>query len=222
MEIRPTIYIGYDSPHPEGYIACKNSITYHSGEIKIKPLILSDLSYLIPDKTDGSTEFTYTRFLVPYLNNFTGVAIFCDSDFIFLDSIQNLLECIDVSLPVNVVQHKDYTPKSGIKMNNKQQSHYPRKNWSSLIVWNCDHILNRQYLTPENINNTSPSSLHRFKWIDDSLIGNIDRSWNWLVGYYNETSIDQPRALHYTDGGPWLDRYKHCEYSDIWYKYYNI
>ena len=212
-----TVYIGYDSPYPEAYQACANSIRRNSN-IEIKPLILQDLKYLLPSKNDGTTEFTYTRFLVPHLNNYSDYAIFCDSDFIFLNNIEELLDEIDITKPVSVVQHKDYTPKSNIKMDNKQQTSYPRKNWSSLIFWNCSHKLNKNFLTPGLVNAYSPSTLHRFSWIPDNQIGNIDKAWNWLIGYYKGT----PKALHYTDGGPWLEEYKDCEYSSKWHECINI
>lgn len=221
MVASTTVYIGYDSSHPEAYQACFNSIRKQSN-ITIKPLRLSKLKHLIPSKIDGSTEFTYTRFLVPYLNSFSDYAIFCDCDFIFLDNIEDLINEIDVTKPVSVVQHKDYTPKSSTKMDNKQQVAYPRKNWSSLIFWNCSHKLNKLFLTPNLIDGYKPSTLHRFKWLNDIEIGNIDKSWNWLVGYYKEVQNDTPKALHYTDGGPWLEEYKDCEYSSKWYECINI
>ena len=216
-----TVYIGYDSPYPEAYQACANSIRRNSN-IEIKPLILQDLRHLIPSKKDGTTEFTYTRFLVPYLNNYSDYAIFCDSDFIFLNNIEELINDIDISKPVSVVQHKDYTPKKDIKMDNKQQTTYPRKNWSSLIFWNCSHKMNKLFLTPGLVNSYTPSTLHRFNWLQDNQIGNIDKAWNWLVGYYKKNKESSPKALHFTDGGPWLEKYKNSEYSSKWYECINI
>lgn len=216
-----TVYIGYDSPYPEAYQACANSIRRNSN-IEIKPLILQDLRHLIPSKKDGTTEFTYTRFLVPYLNNYSDYAIFCDSDFIFLNNIEELINEIDISKPVSVVQHKDYTPKKDIKMDNKQQTAYPRKNWSSLIFWNCSHKMNKLFLTPGLVNSYAPSTLHRFNWLHDNQIGNIDKAWNWLVGYYKKNKESSPKALHFTDGGPWLEEYKNSEYSSKWYECINI
>jgi hypothetical protein len=99
-------------------------------------------------------------------------------------------------------------------MDNKTQYLYPRKNWSSLILFNCEHILNKNI----DVNNMEPSYLHQFKWLNDYHIGSIDIAWNHLVGYYTGT----PKALHYTDGGPWFDNYKDTEYNTLWNKEYEI
>jgi hypothetical protein len=103
-------------------------------------------------------------------------------------------------------------------MGNKKQSIYPRKNWSSLIIFNNEHPKNKT-LNPQTINNQSGAFLHRFKWLEDSEIGDIPIEWNWLVGYYKEKGSFIPKALHFTDGGPWLEEYKDCEFSKVWLDY---
>ena len=101
-------------------------------------------------------------------------------------------------------------------MDGQLQVNYPRKNWSSLILWNCNHPSNKN-LNVETVNKLSPQELHRFTWLKDDEIGELPLEWNWLVGWYKEGN---PKALHYTEGGPWFENYRDCEYSEIWKKYF--
>jgi len=144
--------------------------------------------------------------------------LFVDCDFIFLEDPAQLLKGLTNDKAVYVVKHPDYHPRSNIKMDNKIQSKYPRKNWSSFIFWNCDHVKCKA-ITPDVVNTQTPAYLHRFTWLDDKEIGSLSIQWNWLVGYYQASDRFKPKALHYTDGGPWFDAYKDCEYSDIYYKF---
>jgi len=121
---------------------------------------------------------------------------------------------------VMVCKH-DYKPQNNTKMDGCQQTQYPRKNWSSLILWNCSHPANKK-LTPDIINTQTGKYLHRFEWLTDSEIGSIPTTWNWLVGWYKEPRDGTPKALHYTEGGPWFDQYKDCEYADVWNKYHEM
>jgi hypothetical protein len=154
------------------------------------------------------------------LNNFNGTCLFCDCDFVFLKDPNLLLE-YKSNFPISVVKHKDYIPKSEIKMDGKVQSTYPRKNWSSLILWDCSHSSNLK-LMPDVVNTCDAKYLHRFEWLSDDEIGELPYNWNWLVGYYEETDLNKPYALHYTDGGPWFEEYKNCEYSEIYIKYRDL
>lgn len=181
------IVVGYDEEFEVAYHKCRRSIGH-----PVDPTP----NFLITRPNDGSTKFTYSRFAVPYL--YDGWVIFCDCDFIFLDDIKSLFNLKDDRYAVMVCKHPDYIPKTKIKMRNRKQSTYPRKNWSSLILWNCDHKSN-EILTPELINSIEPSFLHQFKWLDDKEIGSVPLEWNTLVGYYHFTA---PKALHYTDGTP--------------------
>jgi hypothetical protein len=113
-----------------------------------------------------------------------------------------------------VVKHH-YTPKSAVKMNDKVQTTYPKKNWSSLVLWNCEHPANK-ILTPALVNTASSAYLHQFKWLKDSDIGELDKTWNWLAGYYTG---ETPKAIHYTDGGPWLGIAG--EHSEEWLEFLN-
>ncbi len=216
------IFIGYDSREVDAYNACVNSVLDNSkANYNIIPLKLSTLSELgvYTRNTDpySSTEFSFSRFLVPYLCNYNGWAVFCDCDFIFLKDLEELLHFRDDKYAVMCVQH-NYTPTSTVKMDGKSQHLYPRKNWSSLVLWNSSHPSNRQ-VTPELVNEQTGQFLHRFTWLEDHEIGSIPLEWNWLVGWYKEPQDGKPKALHFTEGGPWFEDYKDCEYSDVYYKY---
>ena len=102
-------------------------------------------------------------------------------------------------------------------MDGQIQLQYPRKNWSSMVLWNCGHPKNKT-LTPELLNKETGKYLHRFSWLDDSEIGNLPPIYNWLVGWYKEPKDGVPKILHYTEGGPWFDNYRFCEYHELWKK----
>jgi len=204
------IFIGYDSRQKEAYEVCRWSMLKQNPNLEIYPLIKDKLPSI--SHVDGSTEFTYTRFLVPHIENYQGWALFCDCDFLWLCDPLELLKYADNEHAVHVVKHKEYTVKSSVKMDGVAQSNYPRKNWSSLILWNCAHRDNR-LMTPMIIRNSTPSWLHRFSWLHNNSIGELPIEYNWLVGYYTDGS---PKALHYTDGGPWFPQYKDCEYANLW------
>lgn len=184
------IYVGYDDNYQRQYDVCVASIKKHK-EIPIEKTPNS----LITRSQDGATQFTYSRFLIPYISNFEGWAVFCDSDFIFIEDPTELFEFIDETKAVSVVQHDPYVV-SGVKMNGKPNVYYPRKNWSSLILWNCAHADNR-ILTPEYINRAIPANLHRFQWLSDDKIGSLPKEWNVLIGHH---STKAARALHFTNG----------------------
>jgi len=215
------IYIGWDAREIIAYDVAKYSLERHSSvKIEVIPLILKDLTeqglMTRPWDPVQSTEFTYTRFLVPHLAGYSGWAMFVDSDFLYTSDIKKLIDQIDDRYAIMCVQH-DYQPKCTVKMDGKVQTSYPRKNWSSMILFNCGHPANKA-VTPELVNKETGAYLHRFTWIqDDALIGNIDYTWNFLVGWYNKPEDGTiPAALHYTLGGPWFDEYKNCEFSDLW------
>jgi lipopolysaccharide biosynthesis glycosyltransferase len=211
------VYIGYDTSQDIAYQVCKSSILKYTN-VEIIPLVQQKLReqgiYTREVDPLSSTEFTFTRFLVPYLNGYKDWAIFVDSDFLFTDDISNLFKIANDEFAVMVVKH-NYNPESGIKMNNKKQFPYPRKNWSSLILWNCGHPSNIK-LSTQIVNEKSGSYLHRFNWLNDNEIGEIDLRWNWLVNWYTDSGGIIPKAIHYTEGGPWLENYKNCEYADLW------
>ena len=215
------IYVGYDSKEDIAYRVCKYSILKRSrSDIKITSLKLYELVAKNLYKRDidplASTEFTYSRFLVPALNNYNGWAIFCDCDFIFFEDISNILLDIDQSKAVYCVQH-DYTPKEKHKMDGQKQTIYPRKNWSSFILFNCSHPSNKK-LSVDLVNSETGSFLHQFKWLEDNEIGSLDERWNWLEGWTSSHNDKKPYAVHYTRGGPWFDEWQDVEFASEWTK----
>ena len=215
------VYVGYDTREDIAYQVCEHSIKRRNGEteviaLKQKELREQGLYTREPDKL-ASTEFTFTRFFVPHLNNYKGWAVFCDLDFVWKVPSKELEQYCDDSKAVVCVQH-DYKPEDGsIKMDGQIQLQYPRKNWSSMVLWNCEHPKNK-ILTPEFLNKQTPKFLHRFSWLEDSEIGSLPHEYNWLVGWYKEPQDGKPKILHYTEGGPWFDGYRDCEYADDWKK----
>jgi hypothetical protein len=215
------IYIGYDSREKIAAEVCKYSIKKNTKKkINIKYLKLDSLRkqnlYKRKDDKLSSTEFTFSRFLVPILNKYKGWAIFCDCDFLWLKNIEELLKLKNDKYAVMCVKH-NYKPLNKTKMDGKVQLHYPRKNWSSLILWNCGHPANRR-LNLNMVNSESGKFLHRFGWLKNNLIGTINKDWNWLVGWYKEPRDGVPKALHFTEGGPWFKNYKNIDYANLWLK----
>jgi len=209
------IYIGYDSKHPIASKVCEYSLRKHSKDLDIELLKLSDLEQLYwREYKDQSTEFTYTRFLVPYLQDYNGWALFCDDDFLFLKDVKKIFDLADDKYAVMCCQH-DYTPRAITKMLGKKQIPYKRKNWSSLMLINCGHESVKK-LDLSTVSEQSGKYLHQFEWLKPHEIGSIPRHWNWLVNWYKENDEDKPSALHFTEGGPWI---VDSEYKDLWLKY---
>ena len=201
-------FIGYDSKEDIAYRVCKQSLLNNStSKIKVKSLKLYELIaknfYTRAVDPLASTEFTYSRFLIPALMNYKGWAIFCDCDFLFFKDINLLFDSIEGDKAVYCVKH-DYKPKEKHKMDGQQQTIYPRKNWSSFIVYNCEHPSNKK-LTVDLVNSQTGSFLHQFKWLNDNEIGSLDERWNWLEGWSSKNNKKEPYAVHYTRGGPWFD-----------------
>jgi len=215
------IFVGYDIREDIAYQVCEHSIYKHQPNAEVLALKQRELrdSGIYTRSIDplSSTEFTFTRFLVPYLADYKGWAVFVDCDVVFVDDVKKLFDQADDRYAVMVVKH-DYTPKEGIKMDGCKQLPYPRKNWSSMILWNCGHPANKQ-ITPEIVNSQTGQYLHRFQWLDDSEIGALDPEWNWLAGWYQEPQDGIPKAIHYTEGGPWFKEYRRCDYHKIWKQY---
>ena len=209
------IYIGYEEREHEAYEVCKHTIKrFDSNLINVIKLRSQDIpQYERNWGEPQSTDFTFTRFWVPYLSMFKGYSIFVDCDFLFLDDVQKLTEYINPDLAVSVVQHPSYEPHTDIKMDGVAQHRSFRKNWASLMVFNNEHPSNK-VLTPDYLNNHKPGiDFHHFKWLKDEEIGSIPLEWNCLDGYYD---LKYPNAIHYTVGGPWFDDYKETQFSSLW------
>jgi lipopolysaccharide biosynthesis glycosyltransferase len=217
------IFVGYDTREDIAYQVCKHSIESLCPTAEVIPLkqneLRNDKLYWRGEDKLASTEFTFTRFLIPHLMNYNGWALFIDSDIVFTENVKNLFDLADDKYAVMCAQH-DYTPKPGTKMDGQVQTQYPRKNWSSVVLWNCGHPSN-QAVTIDSVNNPNYDGkyFHRFSWLKDEEVGQISHEWNWLVDWYQEPEDGTPRALHYTEGGPWIENYRHCDYGDVWKKY---
>jgi lipopolysaccharide biosynthesis glycosyltransferase len=212
------IYVGYDSREDIAWQICRHSILRHSPEemaiYPLKQASLRELGLYTRSTDNASTEFSLTRFLTPYLAAHNGWSIFVDCDFLFTTDITDILDGVDRSKAVYVVKH-DYTPANKIKMDAQVQTVYPRKNWSSFILFNNAHPLVKA-LTPEIVNSQTPAFLHRFSWIpDDELIGELPLTWNFLVGEYPRPNV-VPNSIHYTNGGPWFADWQDVDYADLW------
>ena len=212
------VFVGYDPREDIAYQVCKHSILTKQPNADVRPLVQKELRdagwYKRPVDKLASTEFTFTRFLVPELANFKGWAVFMDCDMILTTDIKELFDQADDKYAVMCVQH-DYTPKEGMKMDGQKQTAYPRKNWSSVILFNCGHPANAR-LTQDMVNDPELNGayFHRFSWLDDSVIGKLDHTWNYLVGVYDD--IEKPKLIHYTEGGPWFENYRHCNSHELW------
>jgi len=212
------IHIGYDEVEPVAWHTLSHSIIKHATiPISINPVEIRHFQKFFHRKRDPkqSNSFSFNRFCVPYLNNYNGYAVFMDCDMLLRCDIKELLSVIDEQpgKAVYVVKH-DYEPSEKVKYLNTVQYADPRKNWSSFVLWNCNHPSNK--VVDQNFfNSASGLELHRFTWLDDDEIGELPVQWNWLVGDY----IDPPKDVknvHWTNGGPYFNEYKNCDFSEDW------
>ena len=215
------VFIGYDSKETIAYHVLAHSILRHaSGPIAITPLVQPQLRkaglYTRERGKTESTEFSMTRFLVPYLSHFEGYSIFLDCDMLCQSDIYEMSELARQDEPRAVwcAQH-DYMPSTKIKFLGQQQTIYPRKNWSSAMVFDNAKC----QLMPDYVNRATGLELHRMLWAGgDDQIGSLPLSWNWLVGEYEPRP--DAKMLHYTLGTPCFADYATCEHSDLWWMEY--
>lgn len=209
------VMIGYDAVESVAYHTLVQSIMEHTSEpVSITPIKLSMLPMYTRERDPKqSNEFSFTRFLVPYLCNYEGHALFMDCDMLFRTDVSELWDLIDESKSVQVVKH-DYTPKTQVKFLGAIQYQYPRKNWSSVMLFNCGHEHCKR-LTPDYVNKTTGLNLHRFHWTHEDYIGSLPVEWNHLVGEYHENP--DAKIVHWTIGGPYFDDYMDVEFSDEWF-----
>ncbi len=210
------IYIGYDSKEVVAFhVLCHSLMTTATVPISIYPLMQDQLRamgvYTRERGATESTEFSLTRFLVPYLSRFQGLALFMDCDMLARADINDLVMYRQTKdKAVWVCQH-EYEPQSRTKFLGQVQTRYPRKNWSSVMLFNCEKCT---ALTPEYVNTASGLDLHRFNWLKDEQIGALDLAWNWLVSEYSKN--DAAKLVHFTLGGPWFPEYAQVDYADEW------
>lgn len=229
-----SIWIGFDPREADAFAVCRDSIRQHlTQKLPISGLVLDDLResgmYARPTQSRKgfdrpvlwdeisdapmSTEFAISRFLIGHLAK-TGYALFMDCDVLARANVARLFEICerDPDKAVWCVKHQ-HNPSPGLKMDGQPQTQYSRKNWSSVMVWRTEHPKNRA-LSLEMINTLPGRDLHRFSWLDDDDIGELDLEWNWLVGY--SPPVMSPKLVHFTSGGPWLSGFEHVAFADEW------
>ena len=209
------VFVGYDPREAVAYHTCVNSIIRNASKpVAIIPVALNLFRDYEETHTDGSNHFIYTRFLVPHLMDYEGWAIFIDGDMIVRGDIAELWELRNSYMDVMVVKH-DYQTRMPVKYLGAKNEDYPRKNWSSVILWNCNSFPNRQ-LTPAFVQHATGSELHRFSWLDDNRIGELPPEWNWLPDEYGINR--DAKLLHYTLGTPCFQEFADTPQGDEWHR----
>jgi len=208
------IFIGYDGVETVAYHTLVQSIIENcSVPVSITPVKQSLLPmYTRVRDPKQSNEFSFTRFLVPHLCDYEGPALFMDCDMLFRADPKELFDLFDPSKSVQVVKH-NYTPKTQVKYLGTIQYPYPRKNWSSVMLFNCGHDHCKR-LSPDYINTAEGLALHRFHWTHEDCIGELPVEWNHLVGEYEENP--DVKNVHWTLSGPWFNESRGVEFSDEW------
>jgi hypothetical protein len=209
------VFIGFDSKEVVAYhTLCQSIIEHSSIPVSFTPIALSNLRGIFTRERNQlqSTEFSFSRFLAPYLSDYQGWSLFLDCDMLFRRDIAELWSLRDDRYAVMCCKH-DYTPKEDVKFLGQVQTKYEKKNWSSVILFNCPRCT---ALTPEYVNTATGLELHQFKWLkSDDEIGSLPLSWNHLVGVYD---FDPAAAnVHFTEGGPYFTDYAQVDYAGEWF-----
>ena len=211
------VFLGYDSREAAAFHVAAHSIHRHSSQpVRIAPLLLSQLQSVFQPPRDPkqSTDFSFSRFLVPHLCDYQGWAIFADCDILARDDIAKLWELRDDRYAVMRVKH-DYVPAESTKFLGHEQTKYAKKNWSSVILFNNARC---QALTLDYVDQASGLALHRFEWLgNDELIGELPAGWNHLVDYNSSAAGRAAENLHYTSGGPWFENCRQCGFAAEWW-----
>ena len=211
------VFIGYDPREAIAYHTLAHSILRRSSiPVTIAPVMQSQLKglYTRGRGPTESTEFSLTRFLVPALSQFRGWSLFMDCDMLCRADIAELAAHAERApdKAVLVCKH-DYTPGPKRKFLNQVQTVYPRKNWSSVMLFNNARCAG---LTADYVNRATGLELQRFSWLRDEEIGDLPLEWNWLVGEYQRNP--DAKIVHFTIGGPYFDEYRSCDYADEWFE----
>ena len=211
------VFIGFDEGEKVSYHILSESIRRQSSvPVSITPLCLSNLpEFKRKLQPNQSTEFAFSRFLVPYLSEYKGWSLFLDCDMMFRDNIKNLWDMIDENKSIMCCKH-DYTPKQNVKFRGAKNEPFPKKNWSSFMLMNNERC---KMLTKEFVETATGLELHQFKWTHEENVGELPLEWNWLVGEYDYNK--NAKNVHWTLGGPYFKDYKNSEYADEWYRLYN-
>lgn len=213
------IAIGYDNNFKmPAYTAAESILQRSSKPCSFLFLNRNTLgAYTRPISQHDSTEFSNSRFMVPSLYNYDGWTLFIDNDMVVDADIAELFDYCDDRYTVLVVKHNQVV-KNNKKFLDKEQYPYQYKNWSSVMLFNNKKCT---ALTPDYVNTAPGLDLHQFKWINDhSTIGSLPLEWNYLVDNENQ-STNQPKLIHYTDGGPWFNQSRECKLAEKWTQVYN-
>ena len=233
-----TVWVGYDPREVSAFAVARASIMRRNGFMPVQGLVLEDLRarrlYTRPTAWDFSsidhpimidvlskrpdydgrvsTEFAISRFLTPLLAK-SGMAMFMDCDVLVLADVARAFEIAEANKDKALFcVHHNHEPAETVKMDGQVQLKYDRKNWSSVMIFNCDHPSNKK-LTLEAVNALPGRDLHRFCWLEDDEIGELETAWNVLVGY---TVCPNPKIIHFTSGGPWMRGYEDVQYAHLW------
>lgn len=211
------VFIGFDPREAVAYSVLAYSIHVRASlPVTIAPLMLSQLKKEMRRERHPlqSTDFSFSRFLVPSLAGFKGWALFMDCDMLMLDDIAKLWALRDERYAAMVVKHS-HVPQETRKFLNEPQTQYEKKNWSSVMLLNCAKCT---ALTEDYVNSASGLQLHRFEWLgNDDLIGEIPHRWNFLVDYDPPAPVSELSNIHYTIGGPYIPGFEKCGYADLWF-----
>jgi lipopolysaccharide biosynthesis glycosyltransferase len=213
------IFIGWDDREAVAFHVLSHSILERASiPVSITPLVQSTLRsaglYRRPVTASESTQFAFSRFLTPFLCGYQGIGLFLDCDMVMRADVTELVAyaLAEPSKSVFVCPH-DYVPRQSTKFLGQPQAAYPRKNWSSLMLFRNDRC---RALTPERVNTATGADLHRFAWLPDDQIGHLPLAWNYLVGE-DQQSPDPPKVIHFTNGTPCFEAYRDCEHADVWF-----
>ncbi|MBY3152551.1 MULTISPECIES: glycosyltransferase [Rhizobium] len=209
------IFVGFDPKEVVAYHVLVQSIIEKSSiPVEFSPIALSNLGGTFTRQRNPlqSTEFSFSRFLTPYLSGYEGWSIFMDCDMLMRADIAELWALRDARYAVMCVKH-DYQPKIDTKFLGQAQTKYEKKNWSSLILFNNDEC---RALTPDYVNTATGLQLHQFKWLEnEDLIGELPVTWNYLVNEYDYR--EDAKNVHFTNGGPYFEEYKNDDYAEEWF-----
>ena len=222
IDVPLRVFVGYDHAESIAWHVLNHSIQRRASvPVSVTPVMMSQLD----SKSEmevmwrehdpmQSNEFAFSRWLVPFLAGFEGWAVFMDCDMVVRTDICELFHEADPHTAVQVVKH-NHKPKEKTKYLGNIQTQYERKNWSSVMLFNCAHPSN-EVLVPDNINEWHGLDLHQFKWLDEDLVGELPHEWNVLADYDSPEDYPDPKLIHYTRGGPWFHEFRQCDWADEW------
>lgn len=232
-----SVWIGFDPRESDAFAVARQSLRRKTIEpYPVKGIILDDVRaaglYTRPTSRDRegrlfdeisgfpmATEFAISRFLTPLLaKSLFGEratwALFMDSDVLIRRDLKELFDLADPRYAVMCVKH-NHVPTENHKMDGQAQLRYLRKNWSSVMLFNCQHPSN-QKLNVDLVNTVPGRDLHAFTWLQDEEIGSLPTDWNFLVGHHDSAGAN-PGLVHFTEGVPSMPGYSEQPFADEWF-----